>query len=393
MSPSTPGDASSDDIRAVDLFLAAALRDEATLPTLPHPDLVPERALYHGVSALLASLSSVMAALPPHIQAALRQQALAETMWDLGNRQIIVPLLQDLQRAKVQAVLLKGTALAYSVYGSPAQRPRGDTDILVGEAQIPAARAVLARHGFQRAAESEIARTPQEHWSLDHPDFGTHEIDLHWNLLSSWALSPLFDTGAILMGALDVPLLGQGARMLAPDTALLHACIHRAQHFSVAYFIGNEFTYRGDRLIWFVDMDLLCRSLKPEQWETFIDDALRTGTARIAHEALLECQKRLGTPVSTDVMTRLNEVGGSRLAEHYLLRGSFLNRLRADMRSLPIWGSRMAYLRQIFLPEESVIRQEYPELANRSLARLHLRRYRERFQRLRKKWKQRSMSS
>ena len=72
MSSSAPNDASSDDIHTVDLFLAAALRAETTLPTLPHPKLVSDRARYHGVSALLASRPAVVNALPSQAQAALR---------------------------------------------------------------------------------------------------------------------------------------------------------------------------------------------------------------------------------------------------------------------------------------------------------------------------------
>ncbi|WP_263289614.1 nucleotidyltransferase family protein [Tateyamaria pelophila] len=334
-----------------------------------------------------------MNALPPQVQAPLRQQAIAETMWDLRHRQILVPLLRDLHGAGIKTVLLKGTALAYSVYGSPAERPRGDTDMLVHESQVPAARAILARHRFRRTSERDAERAPQEEWRLEQKDGGTHCIDMHWNLLSGWALSSLFDTGSIIKGAVDLPLLGTVARMPAPETALLHACVHRAQHFSGAYFVGTEVTYAGDRLIWFVDMDLLSRRLTPEQWQAVLSDATRTGTTGIAHEALQECQRRLGTPVPQQILTRLKAVDGDTLAERYLIRASFLKRLWTNIRSLPAGGSRIAFLCEIFLPAEKVMRQAYPELADKSLARLHLHRYRERVQRLRKERKQRPKSS
>jgi hypothetical protein len=148
MSSSAPNEAASDDIHSVDLFLAAALRADTTLPTLPHSDLVPDRAHYHGVSALLASCPAVMNALPPQVQAPLRQQAIAETMWDLRHRKILVPLLRDLHSTEIKVVLLKETALAARNRAN-AQKSTGPRTAK-GKARVPAGwrRCHLGCHTF-----------------------------------------------------------------------------------------------------------------------------------------------------------------------------------------------------------------------------------------------------
>ena len=99
MSSSAPNEAASDDIHSVDLFLAAALRADTTLPTLPHSDLVPDRAHYHGVSALLASCPAVMngQVLPGDVDRRLRLAVIEEGLGEVvaGRR----PTAQQLDGA------------------------------------------------------------------------------------------------------------------------------------------------------------------------------------------------------------------------------------------------------------------------------------------------------
>ncbi len=143
------------EIPATDALIAAWLRGEMP-PAERLPEDLLERVLYHGVSALLVARPQVMAALPPTLRDAIRQQALSEAMWDLQHRRILVPLLEDLAREGIRTAVLKGTALACSVYPSPALRPRGDTDLLADPAHAGRIHAILKRHGFSRAKEGLV---------------------------------------------------------------------------------------------------------------------------------------------------------------------------------------------------------------------------------------------
>lgn len=374
----------------VDGYLAAILRGEADEP-LPTDlaDLVPERALYHGVSALLVADRSAINCLPPAAWERLQAQALGETMWDLRHRQVLVPVLTDLAQAGVRAVLLKGTALAYSVYASSAGRPRGDTDILVAVDQVAQTRNLLARHGFVRTSEHAVDRMPQEEWIAEMPDGSSHAIDLHWNLLRPWALASLFDTAALLAQTLPVPRLAPDALRLSTPMALLHACVHRASHFSAAYFVGSDPHYGGSRLIWLVDMDLLSRGMSDDDWQIFALAARQTGTAPLCLDALQDCARHLHTPLPDTVLHDLVTAPLDTKARQYFATSHLASRIWADMRALPPGQSRFAFIRELVFPSEAIMRDAYPQLAHQRLFRLHLHRFAERLARLRKERSQR----
>lgn len=356
-------------------FLIAGLRGDRPPKLSACPETLPGAAVYHGMTAKVVGSPQAMDALPPGVREALRSQAVKETMWDLRHRAILKGILSDLADAEVKTVLLKGTALAYTFYENPADRPRGDTDLLVAEDQLPQLRNVLERHGFRRTVEASAEKTPQEEWFLESETFGVHYLDVHWRLLSSWALSSLFDTDLILATAVKVPKLGKGAWRPSTEILLLHACVHRAQHYSAAYFVGDQMSFAADRLIWFVDMDLLSRCMSADQWERFSSAALQNGTARIARDALLQSHESLGTSIPDVVLNKLDFTGPHTRAETYLLHGSFPRRLWSNLWSLPKGASRIALLRDIFFPAERVMRQSFPQFAHRSLAWLHLYRY------------------
>jgi hypothetical protein len=376
------------DISQKDALIAAWLRGE-----IPPADSLPadlmERVVYHGVSALLAARPAVIAALPDALRGAIRQQALSEAMWDLQHRRVLAPLLEDLAREGIPAAVLKGTALACSVYPSPALRPRGDTDLLVAKLDLPQVRSLLARYGFRRSWEHLAERRTQEEWARPRPEGGADCVDVHWNLLSPWALSALFDTSALLAEAQPVPRLSPGALMLSYPYALLHACVHRARHVHAAYFIGSQVYYGGDRLIWLVDLDLLARSMTEAHWDAFADFALATDTARIAHDALLQAVSLLDTPVLPRVMARLTSQKDGGEVEAYLIHASLPRRLWADLRALPQGQSRLAFLREILLPPAQVMRKDFPDFAHLPLYRLHLHRFARRLHRLRLERQQR----
>src|SRR5262245_15477333 len=63
----------------------------------------------------------------------------------------VAQVLDALAGRQVYPILLKGTALAYTVYPSASRRPRVDTDLLIARDQIAATRDVLAHRGYVEA--------------------------------------------------------------------------------------------------------------------------------------------------------------------------------------------------------------------------------------------------
>src|SRR5688572_29743832 len=67
---------------------------------------------------------------PQEICDALARETRLRTARELLRQQELISVLDVLSAEDIDPILLKGTALAYSLYDSPASRPRIDTDLL-----------------------------------------------------------------------------------------------------------------------------------------------------------------------------------------------------------------------------------------------------------------------
>ena len=372
------------EISPAERLIAAWLRDGAVpaagLPAdLPGglPADLSERILYHGVSALLFTRPAAMAALPEAIRAAARQQALAEAMWDLQHRHVLAPLIEDLSREGIRVAVLKGTALACSVYPSPALRPRADTDLLADPAQAGAVHAVFRRHGFRRDADSFAGTGAgvirQEAWKAEVAGT-TQALDLHWGLMNAWSLSDLLPTDEILSTALPLPGLSPNARRIADEAALYHACIHRAVHVQSPYHVGERSHYGGDRLIWFYDMHLLVPHLGRADWMRLIGRCRKDDTADLCLEALERTVMLFGSAVPPDVLAALRALPkGGRVSDH-LLHAQGTRRFLSDLAHVPGTRRKLGLIRMVLLPPAEFMRAKYPDSASWPLWTLYLRR-------------------
>lgn len=352
--------------RAVDAFLVACLSGDV-LPPLEHPEHLPSRALYHGVSVLIAAKYDVHHVLPAAVVAALRHQALAEAMWDLRHRQVIGPVLEALAEAGVCSVILKGTALAYSVYSAPSSRPRGDTDLLASPSQRSAVYRCFLQHGFERSPEENIGAPNdlhrQELWRRKLSDGSEHLIDLHWGVMHSWSLAHLFDTDTVLRSSQALPRLSPSARMMAYEHALYHACLHRAVHVQSPYHVGGQTYTGGDRLIWLQDIDLLARAMTEQDWRELLALCHLDKTADICFGALSTAQTLLGTPLPGQLLADLKALIRTGGPSKYLLHTRRSQQLVADLYAIRGIRDRLSFFRRILFPSRAFMRAKYPDLS------------------------------
>lgn len=335
-------------------LLCAALRGQ-TVPMGPDMAAMIE---YHGIGPLLLARSRPSAQAPygePY--AFLRPQARARAMWEIRHRHILTQLLSAMAGAAVPVLVIKGTALAYDLYPEAVARPRGDSDLLVSQADLDAARKVLRRLEFTPFyaddADTEEGRY-QEIWSITTPDGAGHDIDLHWKALNSAVLDRVVPVEEAFAEAIPLPCLAPGAMALSHPLSLLHAVVHRAKHIVSPYFVDGERHTGGDRLIWLCDIDLLARALTPPEWELVTQRARDRGIAPVLHEALTEAAELLDTPLPTAAIARLAAAAGGRETA-FLLKKGRLGRALSDAGAA---GWR-AGLGRLFPPAE-YMRMKYP---------------------------------
>ena len=361
----------------IEQYLAAHLRNEPK----PWPDpwegdaaqaAVVEEILYHGVAGLLADRAGGLKGWPDAVVAATRQQAIAQAMWEMRHREVLADLLAALGEEGIVPLFLKGTAMAYDLYETPANRSRGDTDLLVGESDIQRARTIFNRLGYRLDHGDGVAL--QEAWTLSYDDGTRHPIDLHAQVMNAPALQDVLSFEECAADSIPLPRLSAEARGLDRARALVHNCMHRAMHLTAPYLVDGRTYYGADRLIWIHDIQLLARAFSAEDWRRFCTLSRRYGAAAVCLDGLRAAQRTLGADIPDDVCAELSSAPRGEKASHYLLRSRQLGRAWQDLRAIRGIRRKLAYARSRIWPSQAFVRSKYGDGADKPAAQLRMRR-------------------
>src|SRR5690348_13560942 len=155
----------------------------------------------------------------------------------------------------VDALVVKGAALAHTHYPTPYVRPRADTDLVVPEDQVSALDSALRGLGYARPAETSGRLVSyQSHYQRTDRHGITHALDVHWKISNFQALADCCTHGELWASRVPLPALGASAVTVDGVHALLLALVHRAGH------------HPGSRnLLWIHDLHLLTGGLNDEE--------------------------------------------------------------------------------------------------------------------------------
>lgn len=345
---------------------AIAGRDLPDLQT----DAVEIEALAHeeGVLALLASacsardngcLSGLREAL--HV-AAMRQAALELDRMAQARR-----VLSALADAGVEALVLKGAALAYWLYDAPAQRPRCDMDVLVAS-QAEAARAVTAliAVGFSLAAEVGVEASAEYEIALVRRSTAgsLHTVDLHWRLLNHAALARGLGFEELWSHSIPIPKLHARARGLGRVHALVHALLHR---------VTNVPSGKHNRLVWLYDIHLLAGGCDADGWRSLLDICASKAIATPCLDGLRASRIAFSTAIPTGIETDLQAIA---VGEKWKLDASLDQGTmdRAHLRALS-WPAKIGWLGRKLFPSVEFMRYRYGASGVAGLMRAYLQRW------------------
>lgn len=193
---------------------------------------LPALAEEHGLGPLLYShLRPVDAPLPEPVELELKGLCLRHQRAAQIYDQVLGEILQALAAAGIEALVLKGSALAHLIYPQPGLRPRRDLDLLVKPEAAQRAYALLGSLGFA------LAPTPYHDVSRYHqhlaPATRTVQqlpivVDLHTDLFFRFKPYGLpAGTYAQLSGtAQPFTVNGGPAYTLGPEAMLWHLYHH-----------------------------------------------------------------------------------------------------------------------------------------------------------------------
>lgn len=334
-----------------------------------HPDYelnVINRVLGHGLAGLLNKSSMALSHWPSSVIDIIYGEALAQVMWELRHKDVLVNLLKVFNDQDIRAIILKGTAIAYDLYAQPAVRQRGDTDILISECDLEKVQSILSRLGFVPNLSLDEANpfSMQENWDFNAVDGSYHIIDLHWSVMNAPHLDDLFTYDEALQHVRHLPRLSEYAQSFSLVYSLLFSCVHRAKHLI-------DPVSSHEKLIWAYDIDLYANALLPSEWNAFCALAHEKGIARICLDGLQYAARTMGTQFPEAVSKSLMAAPIETNVWLYLNEPNKFKRAFMDLIAIPGLKNKLRIIFKKVFPSAAFMRYKYKNMNHRSLLALH----------------------
>jgi len=371
---------SAEAVRRSTPLIAALLRGE--LPeTVREADAeeaaaLAEACVVHGVYGVLyhqfAGVPEQWHALPEALREPLESRARIDQAWELAHKAELIASLATFSDARVDVLITKGTALAYSLYPVPSIRSRGDTDLFVPAQDAASACDVMAELGYARDTHSqaigcEVNFTKKDRFGLE------HVLDVHWRLSSNELFAELLNWEDARRASDPVPALGVNARRLSYVHALLHACVHRAVHGHSPYYVNGEAFLERNRLIWLYDIGLLAAAMQEPDWVSFAALARERAVSAVCHDALRAARDLIGASIPMEVERDLSVPARSELSAR-LLTESASHAVWLELLAQRGMLARLKFLRELLFPQRAYMRRKYPGSPNWAFPYLYVRR-------------------
>jgi putative nucleotidyltransferase-like protein len=262
----------------------------------------------------------------------------------------LVTLSAALEDAGVEMVLLKGSALAHTVYPDPSWRPFADLDFLVRGQDFQRACEVLADRGFNRALPEPRARFDVRFGKaaeLTGP--GGLMVDLHRTLVVG-PFGLWIDLDELFAGTAPFSLGGRILRRLDDTSLFLHACVHA----SLGWWPPRLMPVRDvAQVVSYANVD----------WDLVVERTRRWRLAAVVRHAFETAAQTLGT--SSPIEAKSVLAMEPRRKERRALDAYITNRrgrgatATSTLRAIPGLGAKVAYMRALLFPNRDflVVRQ------------------------------------
>ena len=356
-------------------LLACALRSEdavwpAALNTIDANQLA-QAISDHGISDLLIDLPLANWGWPAALIEHVRDEARMQALWEASHRAPLAAVLEAMSAQGVEAVVLKGAALAYSLYNRPSQRRRGDSDILIRPSDRDGAREALRMHGF---AADEPALLLQEEWHLHCSSGFTHSVDLHWSASNSPAISQALPMDLFFSGKQPLPGLSPSSFRPGAVAMLLNASINQASHTLIGMGAKDTVVDADRRLLWAMDYHLIASELAEADWQSLVRTAIDNNLAGVTGNALQLAQQCMHTEVPDWVLPELEAHKQSDTALRYFGAASARQRFDQDRLASRAYGGEFDVIRAHIMASHDLLVGQFPDAAHWPLWALRLRR-------------------
>ena len=342
------------------------------------------------LGALLYQVVRGQNLLPPAVEEALHAARLTTALRDRFLREELATILERLAAQGVEVLLLKGAALAQTVYGGAGLRPMGDLDLLVHADAVQPALGTLAELGYRRVGREVRPGADlvyESHVRLDKTGLVYLAVEVHWSLFDSpyyqqtLPMAWFWDTAlAIQMagphlstdrsGADCTDGMGPGRDMghaaceeigntpawvLGPEAQILHLCGHLVvQH-------GDE----EPRLLWLHDVaEVLVHYRDQLDWQELLKRAQDCALVLPLQRVLGQVAAEWGAPVPAGALAQLNALRPAQaemqvVAWRTAAERPVAQRFWSDVASMSGWRQRLHYAWIQLFPSAAYMQERY----------------------------------
>jgi len=265
-------------------------------------------------------------------------------------------ILDAFDKAAIPTLLLKGAALAGTIYDDIGLRPMGDLDLLVHKADLDRAAALVAQLGINQAVPELWHGINEKENQFQNALLNSRNlmVELHWNLVAgdgdyvqppdgwAWSLAaPMQPRGQTGPHSLSLNLTG----------SLLYLSAHIALQHGLA----------ASRLIWLLDLHLLLQGAgEAVDWDELVDQSRVVGWSYALWATLDNIRRLFGTSIPPETMTALHQDGEGDAA---LVRSRAIYKIRSErvfdkLTSLP-WPQKIKLFLAYVLPIPARMRFRY----------------------------------
>lgn len=315
------------------------------------PDVLFAAASAHDIVGLVADRLLGRCDVPEALASRLRAAIRREITVDLLREAELRRLTAAFDAADIDALLIKGSHLAYSHYPRSDLRARLDTDVLIPVACRDRVHDLLTReHGY--AASEKVSgdlTITQKSYAKHEAGAEVHAVDIHWRVTSPQVFAHVLTYDELARDAVPLPRLGPHARGLSDVHALLLACVHRVAHHA-----------DSGMMKWLYDIHLLVPALSGAQWREFLDLARARGVLAVCQHSLDRAAAAFGTvlPGTVDAARGNEPVRAERTAA-YLVSRSKARVVADDLRALPSWRDKARLLGEHLFPSRAYMQRMY----------------------------------
>ena len=338
----------------------AIYKVKEALKSEPDWRYIVEKAHRHGVSSLLyRNLMEIRKfieeepGVPEEIIARLRRiynGIIARSIFFYNELRRI---LENFKQEGIETAVLKGAALAETVYRDMGLRPFSDVDLLIHRDDLEKAKRKMAEMGYV-LDENVTPQKYNEKFGCDLYYVGRIILEIHWDIARKIGSDKYtrIDIKRLWERMIPAKVAGVDTLVLSPEDTLLHLCVHLQRH-------------RYNRLIWLCD---ICEIIRQNEidWKYVLETAEKYRTRKYMYYGLLFTKKIIGgCDIPSEVMKRLRPPH----LEAALFERVFLKEILSDEgKILPIFNllktllidrmqDRMKYLCEyIFPPVEALAR-------------------------------------